>query len=140
MQKKDVIDIANLEFRCLFCNTLLDFNEKGRCKRCKAFALFNEDDFSFLNDDRLIRILSKENKLRRKMIDENNEMLMYYPFTDEQLSKVLTKKQLESLHKVLNNESLETADRNRLFLMRKKIDNIKKMLVDLAFIKEFEYP
>ena len=129
-----------MKANCLFCNSIIEIDnlhDQYQCKRCKSFALLNEEGFSFLNN---VKQLQAENKLRRKMIDDETELLMYYQFTDEQLLRVLTKKQLDALHKVLNNEKLDSADRNRLHLVRKKIDKYKKLLKKIEFVKDFEYP
>ncbi|NHI95018.1 MAG: hypothetical protein EAX96_21185 [Candidatus Lokiarchaeota archaeon] len=129
-----------MKIHCLFCNSLIQINENDdqiQCKRCKAFALLNTEDFSFLNN---INELQRENKLRRKMIDDENELLMYYQFTNKQLLQVLTKKQLESINKVLNKVNLNGVDRKRLHDLRIKIDKYKQLLKKIEFVKEFEYP
>lgn len=126
-----------MKIKCLFCNSNIQITEKTQCIHCKAFALINEEDFSFLHD---AAILKNENKIRRERLNSEQELLMYYPYTDEQLSLMFTKKQLEALNKVLNNVTLDNADRSRLFLMRKKIFKIKKNIKKFEFVKTFESP
>lgn len=143
MNEYEMRDKNRIKTHCLFCNSPIWFdiinNEilKTKCKRCKAWGSINDDEFP---DDLDLKQLNKENKLRRKMIDEQHELLMYYMFTDEELLLFLTKKQLEAIHKILNNETLSRAEISRLFLMRKKVDKLKKQFKQLKFIEYFEYP
>lgn len=139
-----------MKVNCLFCNRLIEVDIQHateKCSRCKSHALllidFNGDIYAFLQKTHAkekIDKLKRENKIRSLVLNPEHLLLMYYPFTSEELSRVFSKPTLKALNKILNNEQLENKERQRIARMKSIAEKTKKNLELNKFINDFEYP